>query len=423
VLVFAASGLVALVVLAVLATVAVRRVAAAEAVENARALAELTGSRIVEPELTPGVADRDPTALARLDIVVRERALGDTVVHVRLWAPDGRIVYADQRRLIGGRYPLGDDERRVLREGGVDSRDTDLSRPENRLVRRDSRLIEVFLPVRTQDGRPLLYEQYVLHSAVAADRRALYRELALPLLAALVLLWAVQLPLAASLARRLQREQERREALLVRAAEASQEERRRIAADLHDRVVQDLAGIAFRLEAAAQRVPAGSPELADTVRQSAAGTRASMRRLRSLLVEIYPPRLREAGLEAALADTLSPAAFRSVETTLDVAPDLDLDADVEALVFRTAQEAVRNALAHAHAAHIGVTVGRSNGRVRLVVADDGRGFGGEEADSRRREGHLGLSLLADLASSAGGTLAVDSLPGSGTRVTLEVPAA
>ena len=110
-----------------------------------------------------------------------------------------------------------------------------------------------------------------------------------------------------------------------------------------------------------------------------------------------------------------------METTLDVEADLDLDADVEALVFRTAQEAVRNALAHAGAERIAVSVDRPDGRVRLVVADDGRGFDQRQAEHRRGEGHIGLSLLGDLAVSAGGTLAVDSEPGSGTRVTLEVP--
>jgi signal transduction histidine kinase len=418
--VFAASGLAAVAVLAVLGTLAVRRIAAAEAVDNARTLTELAGRSVVEPELTPGVVSGNRAALERLDAVVRNRVLSDSVVRVKLWAPNGRIVYSDEPRLIGARYRLGRDEDGALRTGAVEAEETDLSRPENRFENPGRRLLEVYLPVRTQDGRPLLYEQYVLYSAVAADTRDLVRELALPLVAALVLLWAVQLPIAASLARRLRREQERREALLVRAADASQQERRRIAADLHDRVVQDLAGIAFRLEATARRAPPDS-DLAEPVRESAAGTRATMRRLRSLLVEIYPPRLRDAGLEAALADTLSPAAARSVETTLDVTPDLELDADVEALVFRTAQEAIRNALAHSGAARIGVTVDRPNGRVRLLVADDGRGFDDQEAERRRREGHVGLSLLADLAASAGGSLDVDSLPGSGTRVTLEVP--
>ena len=352
---------------------------------------------------------------------MRARVLAKPVVSVTVWTPSGVVVYSSEPRLIGARYALGGALRSALESGGVEATEADLSRPEKRFQPQGRRLYEISLPLRMLDGRRLLYEQDVLYSAVAADRRELFRDLSVPFFAALLVLWVVQLPLAASLARRLQRAQEDREALLVRAAEASQEERRRIAADLHDRVVQDLAGIAFGLEGAARRVPPAMDGLADAIRESAAGVRASMRRLRSLLVEIYPPRLREAGLEAALADTLAPAAARSVETTLDVETDLDLDADVEALVFRTAQEAVRNALAHADARHIGVSVGRPNGNVRLVVSDDGRGFDALEAERRRSDGHIGLALLGDLAETAGGTLAVDSLPGSGTRVTLEVP--
>jgi signal transduction histidine kinase len=347
--------------------------------------------------------------------------LSETVVRVTVSTPTGIVVYSSERRLVGSRYPLTDAAREALARGTVEVRKADLSRRENRFEPRDRGLYDVSLRLRARDGDPLLYDQYVLASAVAADRNELFRELGIPFAVALLLLWVVQLPLAASLARRLQHVQEEREALLVRAAEASQDERRRIAADLHDRVVQDLAGIAFRLEGTARRLPPDQPELGDAVRASAAGIRGSMRRLRSLLVEIYPPRLREAGLEAALADALAPAAARSVETTLDVEDGLDLDPDVAALVFRTAQEAVRNALTHADAKHIDVIVGRPSSRVRLIVADDGRGFDQRQAEASRRDGHLGLSLLGDLAATAGGTLVVDSLPGSGTSVTLEVP--
>jgi two-component system NarL family sensor kinase len=417
---FAASGLAALIVLGVLGMLAIRRVAADEALDRARSRAEITGQSVVRPALA-GPTSGDEETLARLDGIVRARVLSETVVRVTVSTPRGVVLYSSERRLIGARYPLADAARHALERNGVEASKADLSRPENRFEPRGRGLYDISLPVRPRDGRLLLYDQYVLASAVAADRRELFRELAIPFVVALLLLWAVQLPLAASLARRLQRVQEDREALLLRAAEASQDERRRIAADLHDRVVQDLAGVAFRLEGAARRLPAELSELAEAVRESADGVRASMRRLRSLLVEIYPPRLREAGLEAALADTLAPAAARSVETTLEVEEGLDLDPDVAALVFRTAQEAVRNALAHADARHIDVIVGRPTTRVRLIVADDGQGFDQRQAEARRRDGHLGLSLLGDLAATAGGTLVVDSMPGSGTRVTLEVP--
>ena len=118
----------------------------------------------------------------------------------------------------------------------------------------------------------------------------------------------------------------------MRAVEASADERRRIAADLHDGPVQDLAGVSYSLDAAARRAPA----LADTLRDSAATTRAALRQLRSLLVEIHPPNLRSAGLESALSDLLAPLAAAGAEPQLDVEDGLALGTDAEHLVFRAA---------------------------------------------------------------------------------------
>jgi len=205
----------------------------------------------------------------------------------------------------------------------------------------------------------------------------------------------------------------------VRAVEASDDERRRIAADLHDGPVQDLAGISYSLSAAAQTEE--SPATRSTLEQAAAGTRDAMRRLRSLLVEIHPPNLRASGLEAALADLLAPLQARGVETELRVDAPLGLDEEAERIVYRAAAEALRNVARHAGANRIAVSVERDEIRVRLVVADDGAGFGPEDRERRREEGHVGLSLLEELAARAGGRLDVRSAPGEGTTFELELP--
>jgi two-component system NarL family sensor kinase len=82
---------------------------------------------------------------------------------------------------------------------------------------------------------------------------------------------------------------------------------------------------------------------------------------------------------------------------------------------------VRNVVAYADASAVSVDVDVADSTARLVVADDGRGFGPETRERRRAEGHLGLSLVEELAQQAGGSLAVDSGDGEGTRVRLEVP--
>jgi signal transduction histidine kinase len=146
-----------------------------------------------------------------------------------------------------------------------------------------------------------------------------------------------------------------------------------------------------------------------------------MRELRSLLVEIYPASLHQAGLEAALRDVLAPLERHGLQASLAVDRGLELSETIEAQVFRGAQEALRNVLVHADASRVDVQVTREDAVVKLVVSDDGRGFTSEFLSRRREEGHLGLRLLSDLAEEADGRLDVGSVPGRGTRVQMEVP--
>jgi len=416
---FALAGLVVLAVFGAGAVLALRSLGNAEALRDARQFATLAGQGIVEPTVAPGLLRGRPEAIAAVDRMVQERVLGERVVRVKLWARDGRIVYSDEPRLIGTRFPLEADKLDVLRTGATKASLSDLSGPENRFERGQGDLYEVYLPIRTPDGTPLLFETYQRRSAVASTGRRIWMPFAALLLGSLLLLWLVQVPLAWRLGRRLQRTQAEREALLVRAVEASDDERRRIAADLHDGPVQDLAGISYSLSAAAQTEK--SPATRETLQRSAAGTRDAMRRLRSLLVEIHPPNLRASGLEAALADLLAPFRARGVETELRVDASPGLDQDAERIVYRAAAEALRNVERHAGAARVAVTVARKDDGVRLVVADDGAGFAPGDRERRREEGHVGLSLLEELVARAGGRLDVRSAPGEGTTFELELP--
>jgi signal transduction histidine kinase len=107
-----------------------------------------------------------------------------------------------------------------------------------------------------------------------------------------------------------------------------------------------------------------------------------------------------------------------------VESSLQLSPAAEQLVFRCAQEAIRNAAAHAEPAHVAVTLSENgDGTARLVVADDGKGFTPDDVASRQAGGHFGMTLLADAAADFGARLEIDSAPGRGTRVVLEVPSA
>jgi signal transduction histidine kinase len=236
----------------------------------------------------------------------------------------------------------------------------------------------------------------------------------------LIALELVQIPIAWSLARRLRARQREREQLLHQAVESSLTERRRIASDLHDGVVQDLAGVAYGLAGAARTQKSAST--AELLERSADQVRDSIKSLRTLLVDIYPPKLAEAGLPAALTDLVATASARGLRTALDVERlTSGLPDAVAALVYRAAQEALRNVVTHSGATAVAVTAASEDGRVELDVVDDGVGFDSATADQRADEGHLGLRGLADLAEAVGGRLEVDSGVGSGTRLHLEVP--
>jgi signal transduction histidine kinase len=394
-----------------------RRAGEAEAIRDARDQTRIAAESSIEPALTPDLLRGDAAGLAELDRVVQERVLSDaSIVRVKLWDRSGRIVYSDEPRLIGARYPLDAHDLAEFDDARVQAEVTDLARPENRFEREFGRLLEVYMPVEAPGGERLRYEAYYRSSFVEARGDRIFRQFAPALLGGLVLLALIQLPLAWRLARRVRRSQEEREALLRRAVDASDEERRRIARDLHDGVVQDLAAVSYSLAAAAKTAPV--PYDAQ-LRDAAAETRRGIRHLRTLLVDIYPPELHRAGLPAALGDLLTVLESRGLATSLDVDPEAQVTGEREALLFRVAQESVRNVVAHAGASRVDVTLRRLDGRVRLVVEDDGRGF---DPAGTAPEGHLGLRLLGDLVRGAGGTFDVDSAPGRGVRVSAEVTA-
>lgn len=401
--------------------IVLQRIGQSEATRDARQFAVLSGQGIVEPALRDGVLRGDEETIAALDQVVQERVLGERVVRVKVWTRDGRVVYSDESRLIGTEYPLDESKLEVLETGNARSELSDLDGPENRFEQGFGDLYEVYLSVRTPNGTPLLFETYQRSSAVEATGRRIWVPFAVLVLVCLLLLWLVQIPLAHRLARRLERSQQQRQELLERSLEASADERRRIAADLHDGVVQELAGISYSLSAAAEQVGSRPPEeTRAAVQEAAGGTRETIRELRSLLVEIHPPNLRAAGLDAALTDAASRLAASGVDVTLD-GVDERLPEDTEVLFYRAASEALRNVERHADASHVRISVTSVDGTARLEVVDDGAGFTPEQRDASRSEGHVGLSLLEELATRAGGRFVVNSRPGDGTSLVLEVP--
>jgi signal transduction histidine kinase len=418
---FAVSALVAVVLFGAAGVEVMRRVGTREAIRDAEEVTALAGNGIVAPYVTLALERGDPQAIRDMDRVVKDQVRKNArLVRVKIWTRDGYIIYSDARALIGERYPLGADDLAAF-DGGVEAEVSDLTAEENAYESQYGKLLEVYLPIKGEQGHRFLFEGYLLFSSVSASGRHLWFAFAPAILGVLLLLYIVQMPLAWRLARRLREGQAERERLLRRAVESSEFERRRIAQDLHDGAVQDLAGVSYSLSAVADKLNGdGTEPVRTAVSEAAAATRRTIRELRSLLVDLYPPDLHRAGLAAALRDLVARLSERGIEVRVDLGEEPRLPPEVEALFFRVAQEGVRNALAHADAQRVDVRIRVYQERAVFELEDDGRGF---VPDAEAPGGHIGLRVLGDLARDVGGHLDVRSAPGRGTCLHVEAPLA
>jgi hypothetical protein len=246
------------------------------------------GFGVLREHITSGVLRGEPAAVAGLDRAVRDGVLGNPIVRLKVWTPQGRIVYSDAPALIGRTFELGDHLRATLTDGTVRAEVSDLSRPENRLERSVGRLVEVYQPLRLASGERVLVEAYHPAGGIDTASQRIWRTFLPVLFAVLLALAAAQVPLVWSHTRRGHAEAREREQLARDAERALQAERGRIAVELHEGVVQDLAGVAYELHAAASRSSgtAADGDLNAVLRRAADVCRGSMTRLRDLLVDL-----------------------------------------------------------------------------------------------------------------------------------------
>jgi len=273
--------------------------------------------------------------------------------------------------------------------------------------------------IKGPHGEPLLYESYRRFSSITASGRRIAFAVLPALLGGLLVLQLANLALARWFAGRLRRGDQQRAALLRRALDASDLERRRLAADLHDGVVQDLTAVSLSVSGASRKLQGiADPKTVAELKGSAESARQSVGTLRSLLVEVYPPNLQALGLPSALGGLVDAAAARGLSAELEIDPDFHAASGAETLLFRTVQEGLRNAAAHARATHVTVRVGADPHEAWAEVSDDGRGF---DPQAGAMEGHFGLRALQDLLEDAGGRLRIWSTRGRGTVLRAEVP--
>jgi signal transduction histidine kinase len=216
-----------------------------------------------------------------------------------------------------------------------------------------------------------------------------------------------------------------RRQLLAREIKVQEEERRRIARELHDEAGQSLTGLIMSLDALEQALPADGRQQGHfrryltEARDIASGT---LQEIRRVIFDLRPTLLDDLGLAAAVdwyaKTSLSKAGIQPVVRASGL--DSRLPQRVEVALYRLVQEAVTNAIKHSYARQCTVSLTWSDGTVYTVVEDDGRGFDPDKID-RAGEEHLGIVGMQERVRSLGGQFAIDSRPGGGTRVHIRIP--
>jgi signal transduction histidine kinase len=199
---------------------------------------------------------------------------------------------------------------------------------------------------------------------------------------------------------------------------ASLEERQRLARELHDSVSQALYGIALGTRTARMRLGEDPHNAAEPIDYVATLAQAGLAEMRALIFELRPESLEQEGVVAAIEkQTASIGARYKLDVTLDLGEEPDCAIDIKEALYRIAQEALHNVVKHAQAQHVEVRLRRDAGTIELVVRDDGRGFD----PTQSFPGHVGLQSMPERAQKLGGTVAIESAPGSGTTVTASLP--
>jgi PAS domain S-box-containing protein len=290
-----------------------------------------------------------------------------------------------------------DDRERVLAEHKESNRTGEPFRSEYRLIRSDGREVWVrdeAVLVRDDSGTPV-YWRGIMYDVTDRKRteERLRRSLDI-----------------------LRRTMEDRRRLLMRLEGAQEEERRRIASDIHDDSIQVISAADLKAQALARRL--ADPDLRHEAEELRETLYEAVIRLRHLLFELRPPSLDREGLVPALRSYT--AGIEGPEILVEDELASEPPADIRALLFRIAQEAITNARKHASASRIVVALSTAEGGVRLRVTDDGVGF--EPRTSLEPvAGHIGVPTMIERAELAGGRCRIESKPGSGTTVEAWLP--
>jgi signal transduction histidine kinase len=221
----------------------------------------------------------------------------------------------------------------------------------------------------------------------------------------------------------LQQNAARLRALTTRLAEVAENERQRLARELHDQLGQNLTALGINLNIIRSQVEEQPVTVRTRLDDSLSLIEQTAERIRDIMADLRPPVLDDYGLVAALRWYSEQSGCRA---GIDIAiegeePSPRLSAHIENALFRVAQEALTNVAKHARATQVSVTLNTRGDRVQLVVADNGIGFERPDRQSPGEQRGWGLLTMTERAEAVGGRCRVESQTGQGTRVIVEVP--
>jgi signal transduction histidine kinase len=415
---FVISSVVAVLLLAGVSVYAADRLARSEALRDGTSQAQgLAG--FVAGQVTPALRRGDGAAIERLDGLIEPQLRDGDLRHVKVWSTEGTVLWSDEGGIVGRTFTLASDARDLFGTDDAIAEVSDVDREENVAEQGVGQLLEVYVGAEDADGQDVLVEAYLSTEKLDENRMSLLTGMVPLMVGGLLLFQLAVFPLALALARRVERGEHERSRLTRHALLASDLERRRIAQDLHDGVIQELAGLAYALPLI-EADHGGEDKhrkrhlTLERAHQMLLDAVASLRRL---ITDSYPPDLETDGLGNALGDLASAAESDTLTVSIDVSANGSLSGGSARLAYRVIREGLRNVTRHAQANHATIRVVHDGREVLVQVEDDGVGMpvGGAP------EGHIGLRLLADTIRDVGGTVRSAPAPAGGTLLEARFP--
>ncbi len=419
--IFCGVAAIALIAISVAAVTASRSLARNQALRDAERTTTRLAELVIAP-LLPGALEGDVELRGQLDEAVKNRLADGYLTDITVWDSTGRVRYDSDPRQIGRRLALPDEAEAAISRGVASADFTD--RPEATVAPPKPGgpgFVEIYVPLQVVNRPSLAFEAYYDYGRVNTLANQMLTELIPVVLLPLLLLQLIHIPMAASLASRVRRQEADRYKLLELTLSASERERVRLAADLHDGPIQDLAGFRYAFAVWTASIPEGQSPIALKLQ---AVIHRSIESLRRLMIDLYPPDLDASQLPRTIFDLALPLREQGTKVTITLSSLPELDTDTVTTLYRIVKESLNNVVEHAAATSVSINLGpRGTDRgaaVYVRIADNGIGLDEAKLD-RRAEGHLGLRLLKDRVNNLGGSLRLTTGPQGGAVITAVLP--